>query len=91
MRIVWNVVMKFLCLFGHDKEYVALRKAEIKVQCRSSACCSKMWHDVPVLEARWSCRKCGKLGYKVLKEGAWKIEFGKLLPDAKAWANWEGL
>ncbi len=82
---------KSLCLVGHDKEYLALRNTTVRVRCTSSACCSKFSHDDPAMEARWTCRRCGELGADILTKGAWKVEFGQLLPDPKAWANWEGL
>jgi hypothetical protein len=82
---------KPLCWRGHDKEYLALRNTTVRVRCISSGCCSKFFHDDPAIEARWSCRRCGELGFDTLMRGAWKIEFGQLLPDPKAWANWEGL
>ena len=82
---------KPLCLVGHDKEYLALKNTTVKVRCTDSVCCSSYAHNEPAMEARWSCRRCAELGSDILMKGAWKVEFGKLLPDPKAWANWEGL
>lgn len=38
--------------------------------------------------ARWMCR-CGKMGETYIREGQgmFKPEFGRLVPDEKAWAN----
>lgn len=91
MKFIAKLLTKALCRFGHDKEYLALKDAVAKVRCSSAACCTKPFHDEPAKEARWSCKRCGELGSDILTKGAWKIEFGKLLPDPKAWANWEGL
>ncbi len=80
---------QMFCFIGHQKEYVAIRDTTRKERCRSSSCCSLFWHLIPVKEARWVCKRCGAMREHYLPDGCWKIEFGQLLPDHKAYANWE--
>jgi len=78
--------MNLRCLFGHAKEYVAVKANE--------------WVNVfvpPIFletykgsKARWVCKRngCNAMGEDTFK-GAMAIYCGKIVPDHKAWANWE--
>lgn len=77
------------CFFGHQPEYVAIRNTTRKKVCNSMRCCNQLTHTIPVMEARWVCKRCGAMREHYLPEGCWKIEFGQLLPDHKAYANWQ--
>lgn len=82
--------MHLLCLLGHEREYVAVRDTAMQIKCSSSLCCSKMFHLTPCTEARWICKRCGIMReHLATPTGCWKVEFGKLVPDHKAFANWK--
>lgn len=41
---------------------------------------------------KWICEKCGEMGYFCVADeryGAWKIEHGRVVPDEKAWTQWD--
>lgn len=77
------------CLFGHLKEYVAVRLGWCNV--------AYMMLIFPVIDtvkgttARWVCKRdgCGAMGEDTFR-GTMAIHHGKIVPDQKAWANWEG-
>lgn len=70
---------RIACFFGrHDREYVAMRRLK--------------WFSGTESTFRWFCRRCSRMGEKyvaVASRGSFKIEHGKLVPDYKAWANFE--
>jgi hypothetical protein len=73
------------CLFGHLKEYVAIRLGWCNV------------YQPPIFletvngsTARWVCKRsgCYSMGEDTFR-GTMTIEYGQVVPDHKAWANWE--
>ena len=81
--------MNILCWLRHRREYVAMKKVAYKKRCHSLSCCSKMVHEQEATGVRWVCSRCGQLGERILVHGTWKIEFGRLVSDKKAWASWD--
>lgn len=75
------------CLFGHDKNWLAVAEVPDRVRCTDVGCCNKMWHEITVTKGRWICRRGEAMGEEGLPAGAWKVEFGRLVPDEKAWSN----
>jgi len=80
---------KILCWLIHRRKYVALGRA------KSPACewvagqtCGTGFHPTFTI-ARWVCEKCNLMGEHKIAHGAWKIEFGRIVPDLKAWSNIE--
>ena len=80
--------MNLCCFFlEHRKKYVALFQAK-DPDCAwgPDEPCNGGNHPSYIV-ARWYCERCGKMGENRPPFGTWKIEFGKLVPDFKAWAN----
>ena len=73
------------CLFGHRKRYVAIRFGWVNVYLPPM-----FLETVKGSEARWVCERSGCLamGEDSFK-GSMAIEHGQIVPDHKAWANWE--
>lgn len=73
----------FKCfLLGHKKEYVAVRFGRIT---------HGPYSTYPYTRgtlARWICKRCIAVGEDDI-ESFVKVHQGKLVPDEKAWANWE--
>lgn len=66
--------MKILCWLGlHDPEYWAISFRFCGHLCSTHK------------GVRFVCRRCGHQGEKCIGEKAYKIEFGQLVPDHKAW------
>jgi hypothetical protein len=90
--------VKRLCgLFGHEKKYVGVEDIvwEGEYGLFERPCvhdeigmkwCSVCGKSCQV--ARWVC-SCGFMGETYIRIGAgmFKVEFGKLVPDEKRWAN----
>lgn len=41
---------------------------------------------------KWICEKCDEMGFFCAGDtrlGAWKVEHGSVVPDEKAWAQWD--
>lgn len=81
--------MNLLCMFGHDKEYIAIGDVDHQKRCMDVGCCGDLYHKGKVRAARWICKRCPKMGQEHLPTGAWMVEFGKLVPDRKAWSNFD--
>lgn len=80
--------MTIRCVFGHAKEYVAVR-----VGVPTTACAMvfpPIYEVVTGSEARWVCKRsgCVAMGLDSYR-GTMAIQHGKIVPDHKAWANWE--
>ena len=86
-----------LCwLFGHEKKYVGVepivwknRLGELPLPCphgfefmKNCGVCDKATQI-----CRWIC-ECGSMGQDFIREGFYKVEFGKLVPDEKGWGNY---
>ena len=70
--------MSLRCLFGHDREYGTATVPFI---------CGHVSHSASRIEVRWACRRCSAMGSVCLPAagGAYRIHFGRLEPDKKAW------
>lgn len=100
-------------IFGHDKEYVAIRTLGERphrhntAQGRYAHEFCKCDHDRYLdwgcekcetlsaigQEARWVCRRktCPAMGQDSIarNRGIFRVEFGLLVPDKKAWCNFD--
>ena len=87
--------MKLCRFFGHKKKYVGVEPVVWKddsgflpAPCPHG--CLWMKHcnickDTNQI-CRWVC-ECGAMGQDFIRNGIYKVEFGKLVPDEKAWGN----
>ena len=87
----------FCWLTGHKKKYVGVEdivwaddSGSLKRPCVHDHAwlkhCSVCGKSVQI--ARWVC-ECGMMGETFIAQGAgiYRVEFGKLVPDEKRWAN----
>lgn len=90
---LWN--KKPCWLRGHDKKHLS-----IEVRTWTSGTCKRPSHryhggyvtQFPCYITKWVCEKCDAMDYFCVgeaKDGAWTIEHGKVVPDEKAWAQWD--
>lgn len=91
-----NHVNRPCWFFGHDKQWLAIKT----VGCVSGSdpnangepfTCGHRHYvgEKGIYQARWSCRRCPKLGEDCLdSDQDWTIEHEELVPDVKKWTNW---
>lgn len=84
------------CLFGCDKKYVGIE--EVPLRRDDNRQCPhgwyKIWEHCDFCKvfgqvAHWVCRRCEKMDRTIIRRssGVFMVEFGKLVPDEKRWAN----
>jgi hypothetical protein len=90
---------RLLCwLFGHEKKYVGVEDRLEKKDAYPKDCphgwsfikyCNFCLNVMQI--ARWFCQRCPKGGetYIWRGEGLFTVQFGKLVPDEKKWANFK--
>jgi len=85
-------------LFGHPMKHLLIEK-KIWVNQNNphgiTKCPAGEWHSQKDVcwVTKWICRKegCGEMGFWCagdVREGAWKVEHGEVVPDEKEWMKW---
>ncbi len=85
--------------FGHDQEHISIRSDR---RWNDHGDCGRLEHRThrgykdgkenlwPCYITKWVCRRCPDMGFRCIGdvyEGAWKIEYGRVVPDSKKWAE----
>lgn len=83
--------------FGHQKKHLSIERRVFL----ETGICGRPDHprahkylgvEAVCFVTKWVCSKCQEMGLFCVgeeKDGAWTIEHGKIVPDEKAWAQWD--